>query len=161
MPELGKDSSDDDLFRWFSEELSHNGAVREVSRGVLEVTIPPDELRSEEILVEVRISREQLRSLAWSDFDITHDDSDHAQTTSNPVLAGMRAVSIYAEEALATLRPGERYVVFDNGRLLPSTKPFGPALRAEINRADSEHSAAHADFEPRNTIEKDGTRSES
>jgi len=78
----GGEWSGDDIYAWFVRSLAEDGSAYEVEPGVVRVLIEPDEddprgLAEE---VDVIISREQLRTLAWAggnvfddrDLDVTH-----------------------------------------------------------------------------------------
>jgi hypothetical protein len=119
--------SDDDIYDWFVTDLAGRGSARELEPGVIRVVIEPadDDADSASDVVDVLITREQLRSIAWAAEDIARPGA-----AADPVLAGLHAVSFYSMEDLTTMRPGEGYLVFDGRGLRPSVRPDLPPQRA-------------------------------
>jgi hypothetical protein len=139
--QLPEDATDEELYQWFIRSLGGNGSAVEVRPDVIRVEVvesdsdavttdatqPPDHLRT----VWVHITREQLRSVAWSEFNIFDDtDPDVIPRTDTPVWMGLITFDFYTEESLATMRPGEDYLVFHEGALRPSTTPEAPPVRS-------------------------------
>lgn len=138
---LPEDATDEDLYQWFVRSLAGSGSAAEVRPGVIRVEVveidsdavttnathPPDRLRT----VWVHITREQLRSVACSEFNIFDDTDDKViPRTDTPVWMGLITFDFYTEESLATMRPGEDYLVFHEGALRPSTTPEIPPVRS-------------------------------
>ena len=73
--------------------------------------------------------RGQLRAAAWSDVDVFDDRApDVLQPASDPVRAGLDTLSLSLEDALATLRPDEPYVVLHRGEFWGSGVPSVPPV---------------------------------
>lgn len=141
--QLREDATDEDLYQWFIQSLAGSGSATEVRPGVIRVEVvevverdsdalttdatqPPEHRRT----VWIHITREQLRSAAWSEFDVFDDtDPDVIPRTDTPVWTGLITFDFYTEESLATMRPAEDYLVFYEGALQPSTTPAVPPVR--------------------------------
>jgi hypothetical protein len=122
-------SSDDELYAWFIGYIDGPGQrARELRDGVIEIVLEEDGVDPQR--VELLLTRKQLRAGAWSDVDIFDDRvPDVLQPATNPVLAGLNALSMYIDEALATLRPDEAYVVYHHGMFRGSVVPDVPPVR--------------------------------
>ncbi len=146
MQGRGGEWSDDDIYAWFVRSLAEDGSAYEVEPGVVRVLIEPDEddprgLAEE---VDVIISREQLRTLAWAGGNVFDDrDLDVIPPAVDPVLTGLRLLAMNVEGDLGTLLPDERYLVFFEGRLCKSVRrelpprggtPHGPTSPVQPGR---------------------------
>jgi len=135
---LPEDASDDDLYQWFVRSLASNGAAHEVRPGVIRVELswsPSGEdvvPGSDDQVVWVHLTRAQLRSVAYEEFNIFDDtDLGVVPRTDTPAWQGLFAFDFYTEETIATLRPGEHHLVFHDGSLRASTTPIVPPVRSE------------------------------
>ena len=116
--------------------MSDLGSSEEIEPGVIRVILdmkPVDREKDEQgepHAFDLLITREQLRSVAWSEVDV-FDDRDPAvmPKSANPVYAGLDAFSFYTEEVIATARPSEAFLVFYRGRLVPSVRAELPPVR--------------------------------
>ena len=124
--------SDEAIYGWFVRALAEDGSAAVVEPGVVRVVIEADEhdAGSSTREVEIVITREQLRNLAWATEDIFDDREPQViPPAADPVLAGLQQLDMYVSEELATLRPDERYLVFFEGRLRPSVRRELPPVR--------------------------------
>ena len=127
-------SSDDEIYRWFVGSLACLGPAAEVEPGVIRVRLTGEDgdggPGAPGRVIDVVIPRQELRSVAWAEDDIFGDrDEPVVPESRNPVRSGLAQLSLFAEEALATARPTERYVVFHRGRLVPSVRREVPPVR--------------------------------
>jgi hypothetical protein len=128
MRDPDQDSSDDELCSWFVRSIGL--PATEVRDGVIDVVIEDEDGPSQR--VEILLTRAQLREAAYAEEDIsddTHDGEPGGWPAKNPVLAGLRNLSIFLDEALATLRPDEKYVVLHDGQFWASVRPDVPPVR--------------------------------
>ncbi len=131
MDAVGRDSTDDELYAHFVTAISRpDEPARDAGDGVIEVLVRFEE-GAEPERVELLLSREQLREHAWAEHDVFDDtDPDVVPPSDDPVRAGMAALTLDAEETLATLRPGERYVLHHRGGFRASVRRELPPVRA-------------------------------
>lgn len=125
--EGGGQWSDDEVYAWFARSLAEQGAADEIEPGLVRVLIEPEENDRDRPgrQVDVIVTREQLRRVAWATENLFDDrDPDVMPPATDPVLAGLHLLALHVEEDLATLRPGERYLVFFGGRLRPSAASY-------------------------------------
>jgi hypothetical protein len=139
-------SSDDELYAWFVDAITcgPGQVARELRDGVIEVVLreepePADAdvvVSERERRVELLFTRAQLRKAAWSREDIFDDREPVGRPARNPVLAGLKALTLYVDEALGTLRPNEGYVVFHRGMFSGSVVPTTPPVRGNADLPD-------------------------
>lgn len=116
-------SSDEDLYAWFIEAMAREfGAAEEVAPNVIHVMeIDPDgESARDPRPFELHITREQLRSVAFSESNIFDDTQGEVTVPAeNPVLAGLDAFTFYTQETMDSgLSRSTRRFVFDGGRMV-------------------------------------------
>lgn len=138
MRDPDQHSSDDELYAWFIGFIDGPGQrARELRDGVIEILL--EEEGTEPQRVELLLTRKQLRAGAWSDVDIFDDRvPDVLPPATNPVLAGLNALSMYVDEALGTLRPDEAYVVYHRGLFWGSVVPDVPPVRGTHSESNVE-----------------------
>lgn len=126
MPD--RNASTDEIYAWFIAYLARDQqTARELRDGVIEIVCDGDDGPQR---VELLLTRERLQTAAWSEFDIFDDtDPDVVPPAKDPVRAGLSALTMYIDEALATLRPDERYVILHRGTFWGSTTPEVPPVR--------------------------------
>ena len=140
--EVDARSSDDEIYRWFVGSLAYLGSAAEVEPGVIRVRLTGEDgdggPGSSGRVIDVVVSRQELRSVAWAEDDVFDDRNEPVVPASrNPVRSGLAQLSLFAEEALATARPTERYVVFHRGRLVPSVRREVPPVRGPYDEPES------------------------
>ena len=134
MPDPDQNSSDDDLYAWFIAGLSTDMEAREVRDGVIDVVVRFPGLDFADRRVELMLTRSELREAARLEGDIVDDRETGVPAAVNPVLAGLRMLLIYADEALGTLRKGEDFVVLHDGQFWGSTTPTSPPMRGPLEK---------------------------
>lgn len=104
-----EDATDEQLYAWFVRDVDG----REVAENVIEVPLHRGHGRQE--TVWLHITREQLRTRAWAEYNI-FDDTDFPAPpprTTTPVADGMDEFSLGTEVALGALgRRGRRHLHF-------------------------------------------------
>ena len=151
----GQQSSDDEIYAWLISYIGQaSRSVREVREGVIEISIDDAGEEISPRRVELLLTREALRSVAWSEWDIFDDsEPDVLQPASDPVRAGLDALTLYLDEALGTIRPDERYVVLHRGMFWGSVTPDVPPVRGSLDMPDIEPGSgvwsAYAPEDPR------------
>jgi hypothetical protein len=143
LPEPTAGSTDNELYAWFVDAIDFpRQRARELRDGVIEVVLhheaDMDREGAEpwEQRVELLLTRAQLRAAAWSREDIFDDRLPPGRPARNPVLAGLNALTLYVEEALDTLFPDEKYVVFHRGTFWGSVVPTTPPVRGTEDLPD-------------------------
>jgi hypothetical protein len=132
MQVRGGQWSDDEIYAWFVTAVSEEGSAAEIEPNVVRVVIEPDDDTPGGSVeqVDIVITREQLRTLAWASEDVFDDrDLDGIPLASDPVLTGLQTLTMNVEADLATLRPQERCLVFFQGRLRKSVRRELPPIR--------------------------------
>lgn len=125
MRPVREDATGDELYEWFISALAGFGAAQETTPGVVRVHVRDGEE------VWVCLTREELRSVAWAEVQVSDDTlPDVAPPTPTPVATGLDTFTFHAEESLASMRPGEHYLVFDGAQLRPSTRRELPPFRS-------------------------------
>lgn len=120
-------SSDQDLYHVLVHDLSDHGRVTEVRPGVIQVELPADEAERLGIVrVEIRMTPGQLRETVT----VLAADGQQALGVADPVAAGWSLFSIHLEEDLATLQPGESFLLWHHGTLHPAVELRWPPVRA-------------------------------
>ena len=140
--EVDARSSDDEIYRWFVGSLAYLGTAAEVESGVIRVRLTGEDgdggPGSSGRVIDVVVSRQELRSVAWAEDDIFDDRNEPVVPESrDPVRSGLAQLSLFTEEALVTARPSERYVVFHRGRLVPSVRRELPPVRGTYDEPES------------------------
>lgn len=114
-------SSDEDLYAWFVDAMAREfGFAEEVEPNVIHVREPLTASESDEDTrpYELRITRQQLRSVAHSDVNIFDDTQGPVSVpTSNPVHAGLDAFTFYTQELMDCGSGLSRTLVFRDGRM--------------------------------------------
>ncbi|ROR90908.1 hypothetical protein EDD33_1757 [Nocardioides aurantiacus] len=148
---VAEDASDDDLYAWFIEQLE--GVASETGPGVIEIDWRPAWGPARKVLLF--LTREQLRSVAWAEYDYFDDSHDQVvPRTTTPVRTGMAQFSLEAEEVIATLEESESWVFFDQGRLVPSIRPEWPPVPAFLDGVlVTEHTQSVAGREEWGTVD--------
>jgi hypothetical protein len=130
MPHIDADSSDDDIYDWFIQSLAAEfGSADEVAPNVIKVVEVAEDDEPDIVLdprpFELHISRQQLRSVAWTDVNIFDDSQGEVSVPStNPVFDGLDAYSFYTCETMASGGRFSRYYVFDGyGGMRRSVRP--------------------------------------
>jgi hypothetical protein len=128
----GRHWSDDDIYAWFVRRLAEEGSAAEIEPGVIRVVIEPDDDYPDGVTdqVDVVVTRDQLRGLAWA-LENPFDDRDLEviPPASDPVLVGLELLSMDVDEDLGTRRQDERFLVFFDGRLRRSVRRELPPVR--------------------------------
>lgn len=120
-------SSDQELSEVLVQHLSEPGGATEVRPGVIQVELPADEAERLGVgSVEIRMTSSQLRETVT----LLAADGQEALGIADPVAAGWALFSIHVEEDLATLRPGESFLLWHQGALHPSVDLAWPPVRA-------------------------------
>lgn len=125
MRPVREDATDDELFEWLIGALAGFGDAQETAPGVIRVHV------RDGAEVWVLITREELRSVARADVDVSDDTlPDVAPPVPTPVATGLDMFTFHAEDNLASMRPGEHFLVFDGTRLRPSVRRELPPVRS-------------------------------
>jgi hypothetical protein len=132
MNEPTPESTDDEIYQWFLAALSREYRAREVRDGVIQI------VRRDRRKVQMLLTREQLRGAAWLEGDVTDDRTTGVPIAVNPVMAGLRMLLIYADEALySDVGEDESYVVLHDGQFWGSTTPTVPPVRGKRDPIES------------------------
>lgn len=123
-------SSDQELYAALVRYLAGHGRVIEARPGVIQAELPAEEVERLGVgSVEIRMTPGQLRETVTR----LAVDGQQALGVADPVVAGWSLFSIHLEEDLATLRPGESFLLWHHGALHPSADLQWPPVRA-VNR---------------------------
>ena len=118
MQPIARESSDDDLYDWFINAMVEEfGAAEEVRPDVVHVWSVIDG-KTDPRPYELRVTREQLRSIAHATVDIFNDSQgDVSVPATNPVHAGLDAFTFDTQESMDSGSRLSRTYEFDNGRM--------------------------------------------
>ena len=118
MQAVDQEPSDDDLYAWFIKAMAQEfGAAEEVRPDVVHVWSVVDG-KTDPRPFELRITREQLRSVAQASVDIFDDtQGDVSVPATNPVHAGLDAFTFHTQESMNSGSQLSRTYEFDNGQM--------------------------------------------
>lgn len=120
-------SADEDLYDAMLRQLADSCRVTEVCPGVIQIEVSAEESRRLGVeVVQIRMTSGQLRETVTR----LAADGQEALGIADPVTAGWSLFSIHLEEDLATMRPGERFLLWHAGALRASTDLEWPPVRA-------------------------------
>ena len=134
-----EDASVDEVWQTFIRWLATFGSAAEVEPGVIRVDFDPflqgaDSLQELEMNDDVLgcITKYELKFAAYTEFNV-FDDTDALviPRTSTPVSTGRAPFIFYAHELIATLPPGETFLVYHQGSMHRSTRRELPPRRSK------------------------------
>ncbi len=118
MRAVDEDSSDDNLYSWFIDAIAEEfGAAQEVQPNVIHVwSIIDGQPDPDARPYELRITRAQLRSVAYATHNIFDDSQgDVSVPADNPVHAGLDAFTFHTQESMDSGSHPNRTFEFDDG----------------------------------------------